>query len=107
MRKWPEKRLRCKKHQRIIDKGIKASSNGCMRTTITLDPDVAARIDKEVAKGEQTFKEIVNAALRKGLERQVLPKRRFVQRTWEGGEMLLTWPEIKQLLLDDDVERYR
>lgn len=104
MRNRAEKRL---KHQGIIDRDIKASFNCFMRTTITLDPDVAARVNKEVAKGEQTFKEIVNSALRRGLERQVLPKRRFVQRTWEGGEMLLTWPEIKQLLLDDDVERYR
>lgn len=77
-----------------------------MRTTITLEPDVAARISKEVAKGDQTFKEIVNSALRRGLERQVLPKRRFVQRTWDGGEML-PWDQIKQLLFDEDIERYR
>ena len=77
-----------------------------MRTTITLDPDVAARINKEVAKGEQTFKEIVNSAIRRGLERQVLPKRRFVQRTWDGGGMLLSWDQVKQLLLDDEVERF-
>jgi hypothetical protein len=32
-----------------------------------------------------------------------------VQRPWPGGgsEMLLTADEIKQLLLDDDVERFR
>jgi Arc/MetJ family transcription regulator len=80
----------------------------CVRTTITLDPDVAARINKEVAKGEQTFKEIVNSALRRGLGAST-PKRRFVQRPWPGGgsEMLLTTDEIKQLLLDDDVERFR
>lgn len=71
-----------------------------MRTTITLDPDVAARIDKEVAKGEQTFKDIVNSALRRGLERQVLPKRRFVQRTWDGGEMLMSMEEAKLLIYD-------
>lgn len=71
-----------------------------MRTTITLDPDVAARINKEVAKGEQTFKEIVNSALRRGLDRQVLPKRRFVQRTWAGGEMLMSMEEAKLLIYD-------
>lgn len=71
-----------------------------MRTTITLDPDVAARINKEVAKGEQTFKEIVNTALRRGLDRQVLPKRRFVQRTWDGGEMLMSMEEAKLLIYD-------
>jgi hypothetical protein len=80
-----------------------------MRTTLTLDPDVALRIQKEVAKGDRTFKEVVNTALRRGLGALAAPKRRFVQRPWPGGgsEMLLTTDEIKQLLLDEDVDRFR
>ncbi len=38
-----------------------------MRTTITLDPDVAALVDKATRAGEQTFKQVVNDALRRGL----------------------------------------
>ena len=37
-----------------------------MRTTITLDQDVAARLE-QLRKGRQ-FKELVNEALRKGLD---------------------------------------
>ena len=79
-----------------------------MRTTLTLDPDVAEQLRKAVAKGDQTFKDVVNAALRRGLNSSETPapKKRFRQRTWEGGEMLLSWDQIKQMLLDDDVERF-
>jgi hypothetical protein len=54
-----------------------------MRTTLTLDPDVAALLKKAVAKGDLSFKDVVNTALRKGLEAADLaakPKKRFVQR---------------------------
>ena len=79
-----------------------------MRTTLTLDPDVAEQLRKAVAKGDQTFKDVVNAALRRGLSAPATVKRRFKQRTWPGGgsEMLLTPDQIKQLLLDDDIERF-
>lgn len=39
-----------------------------MRTTITLDDDVAAKLEAERARRGATFKEIVNATLRRGLE---------------------------------------
>ena len=53
-----------------------------MRTTLTLDPDVAALLKKAVAKGELSFKQAVNDALRRGLtDGGVLKtKKRFVQR---------------------------
>lgn len=53
-----------------------------MRTTLTLDPDVAALLKKAVAKGEISFKQAVNEALRRGLTEAALskPKKRFVQR---------------------------
>ena len=38
-----------------------------MRTTLTLDPDVARMVDEEVHRVRRPFKEIVNAALRRGL----------------------------------------
>ena len=38
-----------------------------MRTTITLDEDVAAKLKAEVRKSGKPFKEVVNEALRKGL----------------------------------------
>jgi len=38
-----------------------------MRTTLTLDPEVAERLRMEAALGKQPFKQIVNDALRRGL----------------------------------------
>lgn len=39
-----------------------------MRTTITLEPDVAARLERRVRERGITFKEAVNSALRLGLD---------------------------------------
>jgi maltoporin len=38
-----------------------------MRTTLTLDPDVAARLAAEAARSDRAFKAVVNEALRRGL----------------------------------------
>ncbi len=81
-----------------------------MRTTLTLDPDVAALLKKAVAKGNQSFKAVVNGALRKGLEATEIaakPKRRFVQRIWStGGGVIPSPAEIKRILYEEDVERH-
>jgi hypothetical protein len=39
-----------------------------MRTTLTLDPDVSAKARKSAARLGKPFKEVVNSALRIGLE---------------------------------------
>ena len=44
-----------------------------MRTTLTLDPDVAAKARKGAAKLGKPFKEVVNAALRIGLDQVLKP----------------------------------
>lgn len=38
-----------------------------MRTTLTLDPEIADRLKQEAALGKRSFKAIVNEALRRGL----------------------------------------
>ena len=45
-----------------------------MRTTLTLDPDVAAQLKAEVRRRRKPFKELVNEYLRKGLNAPA-PKR--------------------------------
>jgi hypothetical protein len=40
-----------------------------MRTTLTLDPDVAARLERLQRERGQSFKVLVNETLREGLER--------------------------------------
>lgn len=81
-----------------------------MRTTLTLDPDVAALLKKALAKGDQSFKDVVNSALRKGLEvteTEAKPKKRFVQRTWSNGGGVVPSPaELKRILLEEDMERF-
>ncbi len=38
-----------------------------MRTTLTLDPDVAAMLEAEAARIRAPFKQVVNEAIRRGL----------------------------------------
>jgi hypothetical protein len=38
-----------------------------MRTTLTLDPDVATMVDEEVHRSRKPFKQVVNDGLRRGL----------------------------------------
>jgi hypothetical protein len=38
-----------------------------MRTTLTLEPDIADRLRAEATLGKRSFKQIVNGALRRGL----------------------------------------
>jgi hypothetical protein len=44
-----------------------------MRTTLTLDPEVAAKAKAGAAALGKPFKEVVNAALRLGLEQVLRP----------------------------------
>ena len=52
-----------------------------MRTTLTLDPDVAAKAKKGAAKLRKPFKEIINAALRAGLDEILAPPAALTYRT--------------------------
>jgi hypothetical protein len=38
-----------------------------MRTTLTLDPDVAERVRREIASGKRSLKQVINEGLRRGL----------------------------------------
>ena len=38
-----------------------------MRTTLTIDDDVAAKLRDEMAKSQSSLKDVVNAVLRRGL----------------------------------------
>ncbi len=64
----------------------------CMRTTLTLDRDVAALVARlRKARGE-SLKDLVNAALREGLKHLAAPPRkraRFRTRSVDLGSCLL------------------
>ena len=44
-----------------------------MRTTLTLDPDIAAKAKRGAARLNKPFKEVINAALRVGLDAILAP----------------------------------
>ncbi len=59
-----------------------------MRTTLTLEPDVAEAIDREVRRRPKaTFKQVVNELLRAGLhaKQQTKPRRKFKVRAQAMG----------------------
>jgi len=49
-----------------------------MRTTLTLEPDVARRLRARVAETQWSMKRVVNHALRLGLGQRVATRGRFV-----------------------------
>lgn len=56
-----------------------------MRTTITLDRDVAQLLRKTVRERDVTFKQAVNEAIRAGLKGRPERLKRFKQRTFAIG----------------------
>jgi hypothetical protein len=63
-----------------------------MRTTLTLDDDVAALLDAVQRERKATFKEVVNTALRQGLadmQHQPERRKRFRTKTLNLGKCLL------------------
>jgi len=62
-----------------------------MRTTLSLDDDVAALLVRTQRLKKATFKQVVNDALRRGLETMTTPERRPKYRTPEAhlGRCLL------------------
>ena len=54
-----------------------------MRTTLTLDEDVAKLLEKEVRKTGHSFKQVVNDTLRRGITASKQPRRkRFKVKPW-------------------------
>jgi hypothetical protein len=48
-----------------------------MRTTVTLDPDVAAKLRETAQERGASFKETLNEAVRVGLATRATPRKRF------------------------------
>ncbi len=68
-----------------------------MRTTLTLDDDVAALLNKEVRKTGDPFKQVVNRYLRLGLTASKQPARKpFKVKPWNLG--LPPFEKVEELL---------
>ena len=81
-----------------------------MRTTLTLDPDVAAKAKKSAAKLRKPFKQIINAALRIGLDEVLKPPRRKPYRTNSrplGLRPGFSYDNVAELLARAEGEEHR
>lgn len=56
-----------------------------MRTTVTLDPDVAAMLREMMREKNLSFKEAINTAIRRGTLSQQPSQKRFKQKTYAMG----------------------
>jgi hypothetical protein len=80
-----------------------------MRTTITIEPDVASRLKSRMRAGGVTLKRAVNDALRAGLaaKERPAPKKRFAVKPQRGGIMPgIDVDKINQLLDELEVEEF-
>lgn len=84
---------------------------GCMRTTLTLDDDVAAAVERLRRDRGLTLKEVVNRALREGLvrlEEEGRPDRSFRTDSVSLGRCLLgSIDDVAEALAVAEGEGYR
>ena len=81
-----------------------------MRTTLTLDEDVAQRTKKLASKLKKPFKVVLNEALRKGLDQFEKPQKRKEYRTIPhemGLKEGLSFDNIQELLSQVEGESRR
>jgi len=68
-----------------------------VRTTLTLDEDVAALVNKEAHKSGEPFKQVVNRLLRLGLTAAKRPvRKRFIVKPFKLG--LPPFEKVEELL---------
>jgi hypothetical protein len=81
-----------------------------MRTTLTLEPDVAARLE-HLKEGRKSFKELVNTALRYGLDAlekdQKVPDEPFRTLTWDMGVPKIDLDDVAEALAYGEGEGYK
>lgn len=77
-----------------------------MRTTLTLEPDVAAQIERLRKSRDMALKDIVNEALRRGLrEMTAKPKKKKPFRTSVHDGGFLMDPKEALAMLDEEYDR--
>lgn len=71
-----------------------------MRTTLTIDDDVAVRLEQLKRERNASLKEIVNEVLRRGLDSEARPKARkpFRLKTFDGGELLIPIDNVAEAI---------
>jgi len=81
-----------------------------MRTTLTIDDDVAAQLERLRKKHDASLKDVINDALRRGLrDMAVVQKKRkpFRTRTFDMGKALINIDNIAEALAYAEGEDYK
>jgi Ribbon-helix-helix protein, copG family len=81
-----------------------------MRTTLTLDDDVAAEIERLRRRSEQSLKDVVNEVLRLGLrEMRARPKPRkpFRTKTYDMGTPLVNIDNVAEAIAYAEGEDFK
>lgn len=79
-----------------------------MRTTLTLDDDVAALLKRAMKRTGRSLKDQVNDALRVGLTTTTRPSRpRRVTRSYDGGASRITVASTSEALAFAEGETFR
>jgi hypothetical protein len=72
-----------------------------MRTTLTIDDDVAVRLERVRRQRDANLKDVVNDALRRGLdsiETPPKPRKPFRMKTFDGGEQLVPIDNVAEAI---------
>jgi len=79
-----------------------------MRTTLTLDNDVAMAVKNYAHQNDMSFKETVNALLRKGLRKTIEPvaEGEVVPQSVNLGQEITQSSLSSEIIFDDEVDRY-
>jgi hypothetical protein len=80
-----------------------------MRTTLTIDDDVAVQLDRLRREREQSLKDIINDALRRGLrDMQARPKRTQFRTTgYDMGPFLIDIDNVAEAIAYAEGENFK
>jgi hypothetical protein len=81
-----------------------------MRTTLTLDDDVTAQIERLRRKRDASLKDLVNEALRRGLRDMAAPPKKrkpFRMKTFHGGKQLIPIDNVAEAIALIEGENYK
>lgn len=81
-----------------------------MRTTLTLDDDVAVQVERIRRERDASLKEVVNEALRRGLKEmssRPRTRKRFKTRVFKGATQLMPIDNIAEVLAIIEGDAYK
>jgi metal-responsive CopG/Arc/MetJ family transcriptional regulator len=83
----------------------------CMRTTLTIDDDIAIELERLRRTRDASLKEVVNDALRRGIQEMThrpKKKKRFRTRVFDvGGVLVASIDNTAELLAEIEGEAFR